>query len=294
LLNYGKEGYDPNNSLEGATIASVTRYTTPTPETPTTVDYGSRLVLLGETKSTGIPITGTNHAGGGMAFGNDGSLFIGSGDGGLGIDYDGEALADGIISEAENVEDRVYRCQMINSLNGKIIRINAMNGDGFADIVVGASRYDEGMSNVGKIYVYMGASNGISLYPDWTYTGNIMDGNLGISVATAGDINGDGFSEIIIGSFGSGGQNPKGSAYVFSGSVRGMTNQVAQIAIQNNPQALVGQSVSTAGDINSDGYADVIAGVIWDKSNQGPGKAMLIQGSSKGLKLGGDKNVVPN
>lgn len=133
LLNYGTEGYDPNNSLEGATIARVTRYTTPTPEIPTTVDYGSRLVLLGETKSTGIPITGTNHAGGGMAFGNDGSLFIGSGDGGLGVDYDGEALADGIISEAENVEDRVYRCQMINSHNGKIIRINAMNGDGFAD-----------------------------------------------------------------------------------------------------------------------------------------------------------------
>jgi hypothetical protein len=169
-----------------------------------------------------------------------------------------------------------------------------VNGDGFADIVIGASRYDEGMSNVGKIYVYMGASNGLSLYPDWTYTGNIMDGNLGISVATAGDINGDGFSEIIIGSFGSGGQGPKGSAFVFSGSVRGMTNQAAQIAIQNNPQALVGQSVSTAGDINGDGYADVIAGVIWDKSNQGPGKAMLIQGSSKGLKLGGDKEVVPN
>ncbi len=169
-----------------------------------------------------------------------------------------------------------------------------VNGDGFSDIVVGASRYDEGMSNVGKIYVYMGASNGISLYPDWTYTGNIMDGNLGISVATAGDINGDGFSEIIIGSFGSGSQNPKGSAYVFSGSVRGMTNQVAQIAIQNNPQALVGQSVSTAGDINGDGYADVIAGVIWDKSSQGPGKVMLIQGSSKGLKLGADKDAVPN
>jgi len=130
LLNYGTEGYDPNNSLEGATIARVTRYTTPTPQTPTTVDYGSRLVLVGETKSTGIPITGTNHAGGGMAFGNDGTLFIGTGDGGLGIDYDGDALADGIISEAENVEDRVYRCQMINSHNGKVLRIDPNTGDG--------------------------------------------------------------------------------------------------------------------------------------------------------------------
>lgn len=133
LLNYGTESYNPGMTLEGATIARVTRYTTPTPQTPTAVDYGSRLVLLGETKSTGVPITGTNHAGGGMAFGNDGSLLIGTGDGGLGIDYNGEALTDGIISEAESVEDRVYRCQMINSLNGKVIRINALNGDGFAD-----------------------------------------------------------------------------------------------------------------------------------------------------------------
>jgi hypothetical protein len=170
-----------------------------------------------------------------------------------------------------------------------------VNGDSFSDIVIGANRYDEGQSNVGKIYVYMGAANGLSLYPDWTYTGNIMDGNLGIAVATAGDVNGDGFGEVIVGSFGSNPQNPKGIAYVFAGSVRGMTNQVTQIAVQNNPQAVVGQSVSTAGDINGDGYADVIAGVIIDTKNPtGPGKAMLVNGSSKGLKLGGDKDIVPS
>ena len=168
-----------------------------------------------------------------------------------------------------------------------------INGDNFSDIIIGANRYDEGKSNVGKIYVYLGASNGLSMYPDWSYTGNIMDGNLGISVAAAGDINGDGFGEIIIGSFNPNPQNPAGSAFVFSGSARGMTNQLVEISINNNPQVQVGQSVSTAGDINGDGYADVVAGVIWDKSNQGPGKAMLIQGSSNGLKLGADKKPVP-
>jgi hypothetical protein len=168
-----------------------------------------------------------------------------------------------------------------------------INGDNFSDIIIGANRYDEGKSNVGKIYVYLGASNGLSMYPDWSYTGNLMDGNLGISVAAAGDINGDGFGEIIIGSFNSNPQNPAGSAFVFSGSARGMTNQLVEISINNNPQVQVGQSVSTAGDINGDGYADIVAGVIWDKSNQGPGKAMLIQGSSNGLKLGADKKPVP-
>jgi hypothetical protein len=170
-----------------------------------------------------------------------------------------------------------------------------INGDSFSDILIGANRFDEGQSNVGKIYVYMGASGGMSIYPDWTYTGNIMDGNMGIAVAPAGDINGDGFGEIIVGSFGSNAQNAKGLAYVFAGSAKGMTNQVTLIAVQNNPQAMVGQSVATAGDINGDGYADVMAGVIWDTQNAGgPGKVMLINGSSKGLKLGSDKEVIPS
>lgn len=169
-----------------------------------------------------------------------------------------------------------------------------VNGDTFSDVLIGANRFDEGQSNVGKIFVYLGSSGGMSIYPDWSYAGNIMDGNLGLAVAPAGDINGDGFGEIIVGSFGGGQQSAKGIAYVFAGSAKGMTNQVTQIAVQNNPQALVGQSVASAGDINGDGYADVMAGIIWDEGNStNPGKVMLINGSSKGLKLGSG-NAVPS
>ena len=132
LLMYGTQDYNPETTWEGATIGRVTRYTTPTPLVPNVVNYGSRTVLIGETISTGFPITGTNHGGGGMVFGSDGSLFVGCGDGGLGVDYSEDALNNGIISEAENVQDRVYRCQMVNSLNGKIVRIDPSTGNGLS------------------------------------------------------------------------------------------------------------------------------------------------------------------
>ena len=159
-----------------------------------------------------------------------------------------------------------------------------VNGDGFSDVVIGANRWDEQMSNMGKIYVYLGSSNGFNLYPDWSYTGSMVDGNLGISVANAGDVNGDGFTEVIVGNFPTNQEINKGSAFVFYGSNRGMSTQMATISLPKNPQASIGLSVASAGDCNGDGYSDVIAGVIWDQGNAG--KAVIVNGSAKGLMLG--------
>ena len=156
-----------------------------------------------------------------------------------------------------------------------------VNGDGFSDVVIGANRFDDKMSNVGKIYVYMGSANGFNLYPDWTYTGNQIDGNLGISVAAAGDINGDGYGEVIVGAFGINPQVPTGNVFVFYGSVRGTTNQFFEIDKSKYPGANFGMSVASAGDINGDGYADVLAGVM--KQGANPWKLMLVKGSAKGL-----------
>jgi FG-GAP repeat/FG-GAP-like repeat len=156
-----------------------------------------------------------------------------------------------------------------------------INGDGFSDVVIGANRYDENMSNVGKIYVYMGSTNGFSIYPDWTYTGNQIDENLGIAIAAAGDINGDGYGEIIVGAFGYTPQAPTGNVFIFFGSSRGMTQQFSMIDKSKFPGANFGLSVASAGDINGDGYADILAGVM--KQGSAPWRLMLVKGSSKGL-----------
>ena len=155
-----------------------------------------------------------------------------------------------------------------------------LNGDGFSDVVIGANRFDDKMSNVGKLYVYMGSANGFSLYPDWTMTGNQIDGNLGISVNAAGDINGDGYGELIAGAYSNNVQDPIGNVFIYYGSRTGVSTNSIILTKHNYPGVNLGLSVATAGDINGDGYADIMAGV--SQSGQ-EWKLTLVKGSAKGL-----------
>jgi len=138
LLNFGTGSYDPNsNEYFNATIGRITRYTAEQSTNFTTVDYSSRLILLGATKETGFPSLHQSHGIGSLVFATDGTLMVSLGDGASysSVDqgsasetYWNQALADGIITTAENVG--AYRSQMLNSLNGKILRIDPLTGNG--------------------------------------------------------------------------------------------------------------------------------------------------------------------
>ena len=67
-----------------------------------------------------------------------------------------------------------------------------VNGDGFADVIVGANFNDAGGSNAGRAYVYYGGP-GADAVADLTLTGEVAQDNFGVSVSGAGDVNGDGF-----------------------------------------------------------------------------------------------------
>ncbi|MEM0897436.1 MAG: carbohydrate-binding protein, partial [Verrucomicrobiota bacterium] len=138
LKNFGSSNYDPNtNTYNTATISRVTRYTVNSFNGNATVDYESRKVLVGESASTGIPSMHQSHGIGSLAFGNDGTLLVSTGDGSSYSLVDAgsaagtwwsQALSDGIIGPDENVGS--YRSQMLGSLNGKILRIDPDTGDG--------------------------------------------------------------------------------------------------------------------------------------------------------------------
>jgi glucose/arabinose dehydrogenase len=131
-------GYNATtNEYFNATIGRVTRYTTTTTSGNLVAVASSRKVLLGESKSTGIPILHESHGVGSLAFAADGTLLITCGDGAsyniedggsISHTYYSQAITDGIIRPEENVG--AFRSQMLNSHNGKLLRISPETGDG--------------------------------------------------------------------------------------------------------------------------------------------------------------------
>src|SRR5688572_5985110 len=138
LLNYGTGSYNPNTTIVGeATIGRVTRYQTTISGSNLVINPSTRFVLIGESKTTGLPILHHSHGVGTLAFAADGTLLVTMGDG---ASYEGldagsdpgtfyqQALADGIIRPAENVG--AFRAQLINCFNGKLLRIDPQTGNG--------------------------------------------------------------------------------------------------------------------------------------------------------------------
>jgi hypothetical protein len=151
-----------------------------------------------------------------------------------------------------------------------------VNGDGYSDVVIGATYYS---SIKGKAYVYFGSPTGLSTTSNWTATGENAGDYFGCSVSTAGDVNGDGYSDMIIGAFGY--SSNKGKSYVYYGSVTGLSAISNWTATGENTSDRFGYYVSTAGDVNGDGYSDVIIGAVCYSSSKG--KAYVYHGSSTGL-----------
>ena len=160
-----------------------------------------------------------------------------------------------------------------------------VNGDGYADVIVGARLYDNGQADEGRAFVYHGSVSGLSATAAWTAESDQANAFFGHSVSSAGDVNGDGYADVIVGAVNyDNGQNDEGRAYVYHGSASGLGAAVAWIAESDQASANFGSSVAGAGDVNGDGYADVIVGVLnYDNGQSNEGRACVYHGSVSGL-----------
>jgi hypothetical protein len=160
-----------------------------------------------------------------------------------------------------------------------------VNGDGFSDVIVGAPLFDNGQTNEGRAYVYLGSSSGLSTSAAWTVESNQTGAELGFSVAGAGDVNGDGYTDVIVGApFFNASLTDEGQITVFLGSGGGLDTKAAFTAVGGQASAHLGWSVATAGDVDGDGYADIVAGEPdYDNALAGAGRARVYSGDATGV-----------
>ncbi|HUV37633.1 MAG TPA: integrin alpha, partial [Patescibacteria group bacterium] len=162
-----------------------------------------------------------------------------------------------------------------------------VNGDGYDDIIVGAHDYNisETETNRGRVFVYLGSSSGVVGTLCWTAYGDQNDCMFGYSVAGAGDVNDDGYDDIIIGAHGY--DNPEmgeGRAYVYHGSASGPSPSPSWIGEIDLADNNFGVSVDCAGDVNGDGYDDIIVGAFLSASPYiDEGNAFVFLGSDTGV-----------
>jgi len=178
-------------------------------------------------------------------------------------------------------------------LGGQISAAGDVNGDGFGDVSVSAQNYGAMVQSAGLVMVFHGSVDGLKSIPDWEVRGDQPGGSFGASPTLAGEVNRDGFDDLVVGEPNRTGEySNEGRVYLYLGSKTGLSKEPAWTARFRPPNEtpvhaaaqLLGNIVCGAGDVNADGWPDLLVAAYYASNGERhEGMALVFHGSKGGF-----------
>ncbi|EKD79297.1 MAG: hypothetical protein ACD_41C00109G0003, partial [uncultured bacterium] len=194
----------------------------------------------------------------------------------------------------------IYGDAASNHLGNTVIPAGDVNNDGYDDAIIGGDGIDLPATDAGAMYLIYGSATVITNPSTASqfvrFTGENENDYLGYEATALGDVNGDGYDDFLI-ACGFYSANDNGAIYLFygqsaqytSGSVSQGT-RITGLAVQD----YFGQFVGSAGDVNADGYSDILVGAGYaDDAGDASGTAYLIHGQSSSFSAGAVTTLSP-
>jgi hypothetical protein len=170
-----------------------------------------------------------------------------------------------------------------------------VNGDGYDDFAVASPLFDHSETDEGMVWVFYGSSSGPKSTA-WIAESNQNGANFGYSINSLGDVDADGYDDLIVGAKNY--DSLKGAVFVWYGSANGLNSGLdgnpsnADWKAVNTIETGFGIYCGTPGDVNGDGYDDVIASDLhYPSTTDRKGTVFLWYGSAAGVNHGVDGSL---